>query len=200
MSHLSEKQEPFLPPPLNTKRMPKSVLFVCSNNRFRSVIAEHLFRKMLQERDERLAQEVEVFSAGIVTEKIVQLSNTRGWPHPRPFLGRAPAEIVMTAMLRRGIDVSGHRSQELNRDTVERATLVIAIGEYQREGILSLYPSARAKVFSLREFVGKCSYPDAEGPIRRFSPEYVDAFISQIEECLTQGMNKFLHYLRQVEA
>jgi protein-tyrosine-phosphatase len=177
--------------------MPKSVLFVCSNNRFRSVVAEHLFRKMLQERDERLAQEVEVFSAGIVTEKIVQLSNARGWPHPRPFSGKAPAEIVMTAMLRRGIDVSGHRSRESNRDTVDRAALIIAIGEYQKEGILSLYPSARGKVFTLREFVGKCSYPDAEGPVKRFPPEYVDTFISQIEECLTQGMNKFLHYLRQ---
>jgi protein-tyrosine phosphatase len=179
--------------------MPKSVLFVCSNNRFRSVVAEYLFRKMLQERGERLAQEVEVSSAGIVTEKVLQLSNTRGWPHPRPFLGKAPAEIVMTAMRRRGIDVSGHRSREFNRDTVDRAALVIAIGEYQKDGILSLYPSAMGRVFTLREFVAKCSYPDAEGPIRRFSPEYVDTFISQIEECLTQGMNKFLHYLRQEE-
>jgi len=139
--------------------MPKSVLFVCSNNRFRSVVAEHLSRKMIQERDERLAQEVEVFSAGIVTEKVLQLSNARGWPHPRPFSGKAPADIVMTAMLRRGIDVSGHRSRESNRDTVDRAALIIAIGEYQKEGILSLYPSARGKVFTLREFVGKCSYP-----------------------------------------
>jgi protein-tyrosine-phosphatase len=195
MSHLSEKQQSF-----NTKRMPESVLFVCSNNRFRSVVAEHLFRKMLQERGEKLAQDIEVSSAGIVTEKVLQLSNARGWPHPRPFLGKTPAEMVMTAMLRRGIDVSGHRSRELNRETVERTALVIAIGEYQKEEILSLYPSARGKVFTLREFVGKCSYPDAEGPIRQFSPEYVDNFISQIEECLTQGMNKFLHYLRQGEA
>jgi protein-tyrosine-phosphatase len=177
--------------------MPKSVLFVCSNNRFRSVVAEYLFRKMIQERDERLVQEVEVSSAGIVTEKVVELSNARGWPHPRPFLGRAPAEIVMSAMLRRGIDISGHRSREFNRDAVDRAALVIAIGEHQKEEILSLYPSARGKVFTLREFVGKCSYPDAEGPVKRFPPEYIDAFISQIEECLTQGMNKFLHYLRQ---
>jgi len=155
---------------------------------------------MIRERDERLAQEVEVSSAGIVTEKLLQLSNARGWPHPRPSLGRAPAEIVMTKMLRRGIDVSGHRSRELNRDTVEGTALVIAIGEYQKDGILSLYPSARGRVFTLREFVVNCSYPDAEGPIKRFSPEYVDTFISQIEECLNQRMNKFLHYLRQGEA
>jgi protein-tyrosine-phosphatase len=200
MSHLSEKQQPFLPPPLNTKRMPKSVLFVCSNNRFRSVVAEYLFQKMLQEKDESLAQDIEVSSAGIVTEKVLQLSNESGWPPPRPFLGKAPAEMVMTAMLQRGIDVSGHRSRELNRDTMDRVTLVIAIGEYQREGILSLYPSARGKVFTLSEFVGKCSYPDAEGPVKRFPPGYVDTLISQIEECLTQGMNKFLHYLWQGEA
>jgi protein-tyrosine phosphatase len=197
--HIIGAESDCMPPPLNAKRMPKSVLFVCSNNRFRSVAAEYLFRKMLQERDERLAQDIEVSSAGIVTEKVLQLAKEGGWPPPRPYSGEAPAKIVLNAMLQRGIDVSGHRSRELNRDTVERAALVITIDEYQKEGILSLYPSARGKVFTLSEFVGKCSYPDAEGPVMQFPPEHVDTFISQIEECLTQGMNKFLHYLQKVE-
>lgn len=155
---------------------------------------------MLQERDEKLAQEVEVSSAGIVTKKVLQLAKASGWPPPRPSPQEPAAEIVRVAMLRRGIDLSGHRSRELNRANVDRAGLVITIDEYAKEGILSLYPSARGKVFVLREFVAKCSYPDAQGPVSQFSLEYVDAFITQIEECLAQGMNKFLRYLREVEA
>lgn len=179
--------------------MPKSVLFVCSNNRFRSVVAEHLFRKMVQERDEKLAQEVEVSSAGIVTEEVLQLAKARGWFPPKPSSGSEVSGTVMAAMLRRGIDLSRHRSRELDRDIVDRATLIITIDKYQKDGIISLYPSARGKVFTLREFVPKSSYADAEGPVGQFSPEYVDAFITQIEECLTQGMNKFLRYLEEAE-
>ena len=83
---------------------------------------------------------------------------------------------------------------------MDRAALVITIDEHQKDGILSLHPSARGKVFTLREFVGKCSYPDAEGPVSKLPPGYVDFFITQVEECLTQGMDKFLRYLREAEA
>ncbi len=49
--------------------MAKSLLFVCSLNGGRSVVSEYLFRNMLQERDERLAQQVKVASAGLITKE-----------------------------------------------------------------------------------------------------------------------------------
>jgi protein-tyrosine-phosphatase len=176
----------------------KSILFVCTVNRFRSVVAEYLLRRMLAEEDDRLAHEVEVSSAGIVTTESVLMSIQEGWKSHHHD-GGLPEKVV-TAMQRRGMDISGHQPRELDRGMVEAASLIIALEDHHKKGILLRFPSARGKVFVLRELVDKGSYPSAEGPAYRFSTEFIETVITQLEECLSEAMGRLLPYLREGEA
>ena len=173
--------------------MVTSILFVCTVNRFRSVVAEYFFRKMLEERNRRLSKKIEVSSAGIKTEEAKQMAEEYDWG-AWPTIEGVPDEVV-AFMQKRGMDLSRHQPRELNSGMLEGAGLVITMEDYHKKEILNLDPSTEGKVFTLREFVKNCRYFHAEGPICQFSLEYIDTVINQIEACLSEGMNRFLYYL-----
>ncbi len=187
--------------------MPKRILFICSANRSRSAVAEYLLRQMLQERDEKLAQEIEVSSAGLVTKETAEASKRKWGFIEKPFFGAPSDKGVIIAMSRRGIDTSAHRSRGLNRRVAEKSNLILTMEERQREVILSRYPETEGMVFTLREFVGSDGPPDIEDVV--LSPasghllpvylpaEHFEACISEIEECLAEGVERILHYLQK---
>ena len=187
--------------------MPKLVLFLCVLNRGRSVIAEHLFRKILRENYPDLTPQVEVSSAGMVTRELLQLIKKEGMPIQRPFFGLPPHENIISFMSQKGIDISPHRSRGLNRVLAEKAALIITTYDFQRDNILSSYPSTKGRVFAFREFVGVDSLPALErrrvlavppkNPGDPFAPEdkHVEKIIAEIEGYLAQNMPAFLSFL-----
>lgn len=189
--------------------MAKSLMFVCCNNKGRSVASEYLFRNMLLEKSAKLASQVNVSSAGLVTKWDVQWLRGFGFlSWPRPAFGRAPYTNLVPVMLRRGIDISGHRSRGLNRLLVEGADLIIVSEENQKKTVLSFWPSAVAKVFTFREFVeakvegeflvseDPYAPPHADGDSIDFSSQYHEAYVIEIENYLEERFDKFLCYLR----
>jgi protein-tyrosine-phosphatase len=162
---------------------------------------------MLLERDEKLAQEIEVSSAGLVTKGVAEASRRKWGFIQKPFFGGPTDKGVTIAMSRRGIDTSNHRSRGLNRRVAEKFTLILTMEEKQREEILSRYPEIEGKVFTLREFMGCDGSPDIEDVVLspasgHLLPEYLpagyfDACISEIEECLAEGVEKIVYYLQQ---
>jgi protein-tyrosine-phosphatase len=187
--------------------MAKLVLFVCVLNRGRSVIAEHLLRRMLRQNYPDLAQEVEVSSAGMVTRELLQAIKKDGIPIERPFFGLPPHGNITSFMSQKGIDISTHRSRGLNRVLAEKAALIITTYDFQRDNILSLYPATKGRVFAFREFVGVDSLPALErrrvlavppkNPGDPFAPEdkHVEEIIAEIEGCLAKNMPAFLSFL-----
>jgi protein-tyrosine phosphatase len=89
---------------------PKTILFICTGNIFRSLIAEYALRAALGPGPRYL-----VGSAGI--EAIPQ----------------AMAPEVRALLLRRGIDPSGHRQRKLSAELLEAAHLPVAMGLDHRE-------------------------------------------------------------------
>lgn len=185
------------------------MLFVCCNNKGRSVASEYFFRNMLQKKGEKLTSRVKVSSAGLVTSGDVQWLKGFGFSSwPKPAFGRAPYTNLVAPMLRRGIDISGHRSKGLNRLLVDEADLVIVAEENQKKTILSFWPWAEEKVFTFREFVeaevegeflvseDPYAPPHADGDSTDFSSEFHEAYVAEIESYLAQKMNKFLRYLQ----
>ncbi|MCS6288133.1 MAG: low molecular weight phosphatase family protein [Nitrospira sp.] len=82
-----------------------SILFVCSGNIFRSLVAEYALKAHLGPRDRYL-----IGSAGIEA---------------------SPQEIhpeVLAGLLEKGVDPSRHRQRKLTRDLIEATDVVIAMG------------------------------------------------------------------------
>ena len=187
--------------------MAKLVLFVCVLNRGRSVIAEHLLRRMLRQDYPDLAQEVEVSSAGMVTRELLQAIKKEGIPIERPFFGLPPHENIASFMSQKGIDISAHRSRGLTRVLAEKAALIITTYDFQRDNILSLYPTTKGRVFTFKEFAGVDSLPALErrrvlavppkNPGDPFAPEdkHIEEIIAEIEGYLAKNMPAFFYFL-----
>lgn len=195
--------------------MAKSLLFVCGNNKGRSVVSEYLFRNMLKERDEKLVSRVMVSSSGIDVEQDAEWFKGFGLSRPEPIFGRQPYRNLTALLKQRGIDISGHRSRELTKAMVEEADLIIVSDEYppfRKEAILSLWPSIAGKSFTFSEFVEaevedkvKGQYLLSEDPNAQpytdedsidFSLRYWDAIVAETERYLAQKMDKFLSHLQ----
>ncbi|MEW6008823.1 MAG: L-threonylcarbamoyladenylate synthase [Candidatus Omnitrophota bacterium] len=113
---------------LNTK----VVLFVCTGNSCRSVMAKALLDKALKEIGRG---DIEVIDAGTQT-----IGNM------------APTEFTLKLLTGEGIDMSSHRSSQLTRKLIRKSDLILVMEKVHEEHILSMEPQAKKRLYLLREF------------------------------------------------
>lgn len=180
------------------------VVFVCSFNGCRSVVAEYFLRKVFLEKDKELSSKVEITSAGMVSKKLSELLRQKGIPEPR--FGKACQQQVIEIASKRGVDVSKHKSKAFDRDLAERANLIITMEEFQKREILSRYLQSNGKVFTFREFFeisdpiiveDSFALPEYNADTGWFGYpyEYDELTMDVIKQCLTQGVEKILNFL-----
>ena len=116
-----------------------SVLFVCTVNRFRSPLAEAVFRRELQEAHH--PGDWIGSSAGTWTEA--------GLP-AMPDAILAAAEV--------GLELSGHRSRPISLGLVKENTLIIVMHSSHKEALQVEFPEYGGKIFLLSEAVGNPPY------------------------------------------
>jgi len=115
------------------KKVPKkSVLFVCTGNSCRSMMAEGLFKHLLKERGRN---DVEVISAGIIG-----------------LNGSPPTGETIQVMDEAGVNVRDFKTKGINTDFINRADLILGMQEVHKREILALVPQAEKRVHLLREF------------------------------------------------
>ena len=108
------------------------ILVLCVGNICRSPMAEAVMRQAFLDR----GREVDVRSAGIGA-----------------LVGHPADENVRLLMERRGIDVSGHRAIQVNRDMLRWADLVLVMEDAHRSALRRREPSAAGKVFLLGHWI-----------------------------------------------
>jgi Protein-tyrosine-phosphatase len=110
------------------------ILFICSGNRSRSVLAEYLLRHIAAQK--RLP--VEVRSAGTDT-----------------IDGRRADPLTVCSLREWGIDATEHRTQSITPELIEWADWVLTATLSHRDKLREWFPEASAKIFTLAEFVGE---------------------------------------------
>lgn len=123
----------------------RSVLFVCTGNSCRSVMAEGFLKKYLKEAGK---EHIQVSSAGIMA--IDGFSPT--------------AETILVAGAE-GVDVSGVRSRKLTKNMVRKSDLILVMEEMHRDFVIGLDPKAGPKTHLLKSFAAGADkkYPEGSG-------------------------------------
>jgi len=120
----------------------KSILFVCTGNSCRSVMAEGLMKKYLLELGK---EHIVVRSAGIIALE-----------------GLPPTQETIEVMKKEGVDVSDHRSKPVTERLIKDAGLILVMEERHKDLIVNMVPEANSKTHLLKGFLadGKTDYPE----------------------------------------
>jgi len=114
--------------------MIQSVLIVCIGNICRSPMAEGLLRQAMPE--------LTVASAGLGA-----------------LVGSPADPIAVELAAELGVDISGHRAQQMTGELASRADLILVMDSGQKADIQRLYPLASGKVFRMSELT-RADVPD----------------------------------------
>lgn len=114
----------------------KNILFVCTGNTCRSSMAEGFFKERLKA-DPELGAIYSVSSAGTFA-----YDGDPANPHS-----------IRTLMEDWNIDIRNHRAKLLQKEDVDNAYLILTLTREHKNSILSRFPNAVNKIFTLKEYV-----------------------------------------------
>lgn len=125
--------------------MVKKILFICTGNTCRSVMAEFVLKKILKERN---ISDIEVSSAGIAASPAYMISGD-----------------LKNVLDEEKMDVSSHVSTQATPGIINDADLILVMEQRHRDVLERILPGAGKKTRLLKEYAGEDDDFDIADPI-----------------------------------
>ncbi|MEK7850211.1 MAG: L-threonylcarbamoyladenylate synthase [Candidatus Omnitrophota bacterium] len=136
----------------------KAILFVCTGNSCRSVMAEYLLRKKVSDLGR---QDIDAASAGTFA-----------------FPGMGPTRETQKLISETGLDALAHRAQKVSSESVDQADLIFAMERHHKEELLRQSPAAAGRIHLLGEYLKWNPYEDEiQDPIGKSEEFYKIIFL-----------------------
>jgi len=152
------------------------ILFVCTGNTCRSVMAQALFQKLKDEFASDMNYQAD--SAGI-----------------RAIEGLPPTEETIICMAKQGLDIRAHKAKSIDNKTIKQSSLILTMTQQQHIFLKKQFPLSINKIFLFRPFCLRNKHiknQDIEDPYGK-SVFFYENICRQLED----DVNKLINRLRE---
>lgn len=97
--------------------------------------------------------------------------------------------VVVSLMAEEGIDITGHRPDQMTESHIKESDLVLVMDQYHKQYIATVSPGGQSKAFLLKEYIGETGALDIPDPIGH-SDEVYRKTRDELKKCIVKLVSK----------